>query len=104
MDTLNNEKRYELLITTQMLFYPLMKEDFIDELVQSLPKAEEDKDNSKLSNFLAGVALIGKYINEDDLDEKCDAGLTSMSILKKYNVKGPNTESYFKDVTDLCSK
>jgi len=102
MDTITDTQRYELLISTHMLFYPDMPEDMFDEIAKYLPKAEDDKDNSKLSNFLAGVALIGNFLTSDDVDEKCNDGLESVKILKKYGVTGERVNGLFKNILDFC--
>jgi hypothetical protein len=72
-----------------------------DELARCLPRAEKDKDNFELKEFLAGVALIGEYIANADLEKKCEAGFSSVEILKKYNVKA---DYYFDHVNDFCKQ
>jgi len=104
MDTIKNEERYNLFLTTQMLFFPKMPDQMFNELIQYMPKAEEDKDNLKLSNFLAGVALIGEYYAKTNPNERCEVGLEAFNTLKKYGVKGVNIDGFFKMILDVCKK
>jgi hypothetical protein len=101
METISNAERYKFLIMVQNLFYPQMDVGFYEEISKRLPKAEKDKDNSALKEFLAGVALIGEYIAKGDIEEKCKAGLNSVNILKKYGVQ---SNRYFDDVISFCKK